>query len=477
MKLTKVFYKIRAAIHSKCPECKGDAPTWENPGKCSWCNGSGKKYRYIRLIGSSRSSKTTSIIQNFYTESWNDEFKRFSVWRDTKKDCKDTVGKDIEKIFPTMPYYTPNTVSLHKTESIYTFPSGSTIEICGTDDAEKVHGFNGDVAWCNEPYSISRETFDQIDMRTSMYVIIDMNLKQSHWADDIGKDKRCITIHSTYKDNPFCPPEQKRKILSYQPVKYSSVVRDGVMSEGEAQVYNLTENKSGLTEAQLNELARCKENERTRSANQFNWQVYGLGEKAEKPNRIFNWTEISDEEYNKLESKIYYGVDWGTVDPWAIVEAKYYDGGLYLRELNYLSENQIRANLLPTEISQVEGLDEGLVKWVFDRLNISKKSVIVCDNNREMKVIALRQAGYDYAIKASKGEDSIREGISLLQSINVFYTSSSKNIQYEQENYEWGIDRYGFVGDNNPVDRNNHTIDSIRYIANFLKIQRIIKAI
>jgi hypothetical protein len=68
-------------------------------------------------------------------------------------------------------------------------------------------------------------------------------------------------------------------------------------------------------------------------------------------------------------------VDWGTVDPWGIVEAKYLDGRLYLRELNYASENEIRQKLTPTELAQIAAGDTeeerrnqdsgGIVSWLF----------------------------------------------------------------------------------------------------------------
>lgn len=433
-----------------------------------------RRYKYIVEEGSSRSSKTRSLIQIYYRLVNEQLGKRLSVWRDTKKDSRDTVGYDMLLCFQSMPGY--NNDYYNKTEAIFSFPTASRIEINGTDDENKVMGYNGHVAWLNEPYNISRSTFDQIDQRTEDFIIIDWNPKMAHWVEDLKKDERTLVIKSTFRDNPFCPPEQKRKILSYQPVSMCQIVTDKLITEQEAKVYNITENPLNLNEKQIKELSRCKENERKGSASQFNWAVYGLGIKAEKPNRIFHWTEIPDDEYNKIDAKKYYATDWGTVDPWGIIEAKYYDGALYLHELNYKSENEWRASLLPTEIEQVEAMDEGLVKWLFTKLNIPKKAVNVCDDNREMKIIALRQAGYDYAIKAAKGPGSILEGVSLLQSIKVFYTSSSKNLEYEQENYEWETDRYGIQSEI-PVDRDNHLIDPTRYIATFLKLQGIIKKI
>lgn len=457
MKRTKVFYKIRAAIHAKNPD-------------------GSRKYKYILLTGSSRSSKTTSAIQNFYSEAWNEDNKRYSVWRDTKKDCRDTVGNDMAKnVFPDMPYYSPNIVQFNKTEAIYSFPSGSAIEICGTDDHKKVHGFNGYGLWLNEPYNISKETFDQLDQRTEGFVIIDLNPLENHWSDDLAKDPRCKVIHSTFLDNPYCPDEQKRKILSYQPVKMCQIVIDKLLTEIEAKEYNITENKLQFPKKLLTELERCKENEHKRSANAFNWSVYGLGLKAERPNRIFHWEEISDDEYNKIDATKYYGVDWGTVDPFGVLEAKYYDGALYLHELNYKSENQLKEEMPQEELIRImDDPEGGIVRWLFSKLNVNKKSYILCDTNRPLKTTALIMAGYDYAMSAPKPPGSIIDGIDLINELRVYFTSSSKNIKYEQENYSRKVDRYGIV-EQEPEDKYNHLCDPTRYIALFLQMMEIIK--
>ncbi|MGK3947040.1 hypothetical protein ABK046_52810, partial [Streptomyces caeruleatus] len=75
--------------------------------------------------------------------------------------------------------------TFHETKSILTYTTGSTFEIHGTDDENTVHGLNQDAAWLNEPYDISKAVFDQIDQRTSDFMLIDLNPKQGHWSDDL----------------------------------------------------------------------------------------------------------------------------------------------------------------------------------------------------------------------------------------------------------------------------------------------------
>lgn len=455
MKATIVYKKNWDAIHS--------------------LNGVGdRNFRYIINEGSSRSSKTISLIDCYDLYARSECDKRMTVWRDTKTDCKKTVLNDVLKHLKKTSRYKVKQ-DFNKTESIFTYSTGSTFEIHGTDDDETVHGLTQDCAWLNEPYKISRDTFDQIDQRTSDFIFIDWNPKKSHWIEDLKKDPRTIVIHSTFKDNPFCPAEQRTKILSYQPVKLSEVVVSKQIQEHDATSYDLIKNELKFSEKQIKELSRCRENEAKNSANAFNWQVYGLGIKSEKPNRIFNWQEISVEKYKEINTPIYIGVDWGAVDPWGILEVKYYDGGLYLKELNYSSENEIRARLGITELSQINGQDEGLVTWMFSKLGINKNHEVICDTNRPHKIMSLRRGDW-YAMPANKGAGSILDGIGLMQNLVVHYTSDSPNIKYEQENYSRKVDKSGYVMEE-PEDLDNHLIDPARYVVEYLHRNGIINRV
>jgi hypothetical protein len=377
------------------------------------------------------------------------------------------------QIYPDMPM--GNLVMYRDSKAIYRFLlSKSQIEINGTDKEKKVMGYNGDVAWLNEPYEISQGTFDQIDQRTSDFLIIDWNPKKAHWLDKVKKDKRTLVIHSTFKKNPFCPPEQRIKILSYQPVSMCRAVSGHLMTESEAKVYDVVRNIIGLNSGDLDELTRCQENEYKESASAYNWSVYGLGLKAEKPNRIFRWKKISLQTYYDLDVETFIGVDWGKSDPFSIVEVKYYDRALYCRQLNYASENEIRASLTATERAQIDGDEEGLVTWLFRKLNIGTDKYIICDANRRLKIVALRQVGFDNALAAHKPPGSVKDGIDLLDNLTVYYTDDSPDLEYEQENYSWKVDRYGIVEDE-PIDADNHGIDSVRYVGQFLQLEGVIK--
>lgn len=65
--------------------------------------------------------------------------------------------------------------------------------------------------------------------------------------------------------------------------------------------------------------------------------MYGLGLKAEKPNRIFKgWEIIEDKLFDELPYPMYYGMDFGLSAPTTLVAMKF-DGDetFFFKELLY----------------------------------------------------------------------------------------------------------------------------------------------
>jgi len=371
-----------------------------------------QKYKYIINSGSSRSSKTFSILQIFWILAWTNPRTKLAVFRNTKKDCKDTILQDMLKYYPTLENY--DSIKFNKTESIFTFPNGSTINIEGTDDELKVHGYHSDYLWFNEFYKMPKETFDQLDMRCSVAVFMDYNPVGKLWSDDLVKQDNAILIHSTFKDNPFCPIEQKKKILSYEPTEY-----------------NIQQN----------------------TASDYMWNVYGLGLKAEKPTRIFkNWKTITDKEFDSLPYSLYYGMDFGLSAPSTLVAMKFDgDNSFFFKELLYKPMNQMNGTLS----------DE------IHNLGIDKRLELICDSSNEINKTEgqkLRNSGYN-VIFALKGKGSVVSGIELLQKKNIYYTASSTNIEQEYEQHSWRVVQG--VQLDEPEQGNDHALDAMKYVSSW----------
>ena len=402
MQATIVFEKIWNAINAINPD-------------------GSRKYKYIINTGSSRSSKTHSILQIEWVMCLKKPNTRVSIWRETKADCKMTILADLKKAVPTFPNI--ENVIFNKTESIYTFPNGSTIEFMGGDEENRVHGFQGNIAHLNEPYKFGLEAFDQIDMRTSDFLIIDWNPKNKHWIDEVSKRENAIIIHSTFRDNPFIPEEQKKKILSYDP----------------SNPFNVEQG----------------------TANAYLHNVYALGLKAEKPNRIFKgWKELSNSDFYKLPYQSYFGLDFGLSAPTALTEMKFDgDENYFFREVLYCPLNDMK----------------GTLAEMFDKLEIPKHKQIICDSGNELnkeEARKLKNAGYN-VINAKKGSGSISAGIETMQKSKIHYTKESINIENEYESYSWKIWQ-GIQMDVPEENGDDHILDAMKYVISwYTKVFRL----
>lgn len=429
-------------------------------------------YKYIRLIGGSGSSKTHSILQALYIYGQSVKNKRISAFRGTQTNCRKTVGEDAKKIYSGLPIQ-----DFHKTTYTHWLKSGTFIEFTGTDDANILHGYETEISWFNEPYDIPKDVFTEIDKRATTCVIMDLNPKEDHWSDELEKRKDCKTIRCSFLNNPFLPERRRQTILGYKPIKYSNLVQKKLLKEIEAREYFTNTKK--FSEEDFNDLVMCQLNEKQGSANEYQWKVYGLGHKADRPNRIFHWTPITYEQFRNIDATPIIGIDWGVSDPFAIVLLKYKDGCIYVHELNYASENEWMRELSLQGRTWNKEEEGGLADMILKNIRLpeplDRKIKIICDSNYPEKVLSLRKCGWDNAISIGKKERVV-QSVSTLSQLKVYYTSTSQNIFKEQELYERETDRYNVVLET-PVDKDNHTIDAIRYDVTYLKRQGIIKIV
>jgi phage terminase large subunit len=375
------------------------------------------RYKYIKHTGSSRSSKSWSIIESAVRKCEENPNFRFTVWRDTQKSLGDTIWKDLRLIFPLSKReysFTKNT------QDIY-FKNGSTLEPHG-DDTTNAHGLTQNIAWLNEPYRMSSDTFNQIDIRSEQ-IWIDMNPIGRHWTDELEKNPRCKVIHSTFEQNPFCPKEMRLKILSYNPDNPINI-RNG-------------------------------------TADAYRWSVYGLGLKAEKPNKVYNgWESISDEDFDLLPYPSYFGLDFGSNSPTAVVEVKYNDNCFFVKERFYTPISKLPPGVSLGQALELDG--------------IPKDRIILADSADNSTYGIADLAKYGFWIKpAKKGQGSVATGISFIQSKKVFVCKNSVNLYFEESQYEW--EEYKGVLMDFVIKKDDHLIDAFRYIATYLQFHLNIK--
>lgn len=251
----------------------------------------------IRIVqGGTSASKTISILLYLIARAQSDESKTLtSIVSESIPHLKRGVIRDFKNILQGHGYW--KDANWNVADSTYTFETGSQIEFFSTDNGDKLRGARRDRCYINEANNNSFDAFEQLEVRTKEFVILDYNPTNEFWAITELKGKRDDVdfIILTYKDN------------------------------------------EALDEAIVRSIEQ-------RKGRKGWWEVYGLGLMGEVEGKIYKDWEIIDSipHEARLERR---GLDYGyTNDPAAIVDVYKYNGGYIIDEICYqkgLSNKQI----------------------------------------------------------------------------------------------------------------------------------------
>jgi len=281
----------------------------------------------------------------------------------------------------------------------YTFPNGSQIEFFSADNDAKLRGARRDWLYMNECNNMTFHSYTELASRTKQGVYLDWNPTNTFWFhNELLNDKDVDFLTINYTDNEACP------------------------------------------ESALNFILKAKEKAEQGNAFWQNWyKVYGLGEIGNLEGVIFNnWQQI-----DKIPTDaklIGIGCDFGyTNDPTALIEVYTYNGKRYVNELMY------RSGMLNSDIAKV----------------LPKGVIVYADSSEPKSIDEIKR--YGIMIKGvTKGKDSIKYGIDVMQQQEYFVTSQSENLIKELRSYSWDKDKEGKKL-NKPIEYFNHAIDALRY--------------
>jgi phage terminase large subunit len=189
--------------------------------------------------------------------------------------------------------------------------------------------------------------------------------------------------------------------------------------------------------------------EKLQTRDQNLWRVFGEGLKGIPTRVVFNHQQYYDE-LPKTAKFLAYGIDFGYNDPTTLVSV-YKDGdSIYCEELLYL-----RNTTIPDLIYKIKDLG----------LNLTDD--FICDSANPQSISEMVRSGIN--AKPVK-KDTILSGIDQIKRSNFFVHGGSKNLIDELNSYVWKNDKNGNNLDE-PEDKNNHTIDAIRYVLQ-MKVMR-----
>ena len=294
------------------------------------------RIRGVASKGGTRSSKTWSTLQLLHLLSVNAEKPLvISCVAATLPMVKRGMQRDFKQMLLAENEWVED--SFNKSEGTYTYDNGCMIEFFGVDNASKVHGSARDILFVNEAQSIPREIFRQLDIRTRKKVIIDFNPVRKFWGETEFVGDRYITIHSTYKDNPYLSEEQVSAI--------------------------------------------------EKNRNDANWwRIYGEGETGGVEGNVYPEYEVIEDMPETFTGRCL-GLDFGFVnDPTAIVDIRFQGWDLYIDLLCY-ETGLLNANI--AEYLTVNGLNR--IITVCD--NAEQKSIVELQQKRVKAMPCIKGRG------------------------------------------------------------------------------------
>jgi phage terminase large subunit len=350
------------------------------------------------VAGGTSASKTVSIVLILIDYAQSHKNEKISIVSESFPHLKRGAIRDWMSIMQEHNYF--KDALWNKTDYIYTYETGSIIEFFSADQPGKVRGPRRDVLFINEANNISYETFTQLEIRTKKIIWLDWNPVSEFWfyTNETPNEP-------AIKDRPDCD----FLILTY---KDNESLDPNIVKTIEA-----------------------------RMGNKNWWKVYGLGELGEHEGRIYTGWQILDDVPHEARLERY-GVDFGySNDPTAIVAIYKYNNGYILDEIEYR-----------------KGLSN---KDIADILNNNEYALVRADSAEPKSIDEIRLYGLNI-IPATKGKDSVRQGIQYVQDQKISVTKRSTNILREYRNYLWQTDKEGKII-NEPEVIWNHAMDAIRY--------------
>jgi phage terminase large subunit len=340
--------------------------------------------------GGTRSGKTYKINLFFVIKLMQEKGKVFTICRASLPSLKGSVMRDFFDILQRMGMYSEE--YHNKTENTY-WLNENLVEFVSVDQPQKIRGRKRNYLFINEANELNYEAWMQLAFRTEEKIVIDYNPSDEYsWIYDQVLTRDDCEFHiTTYLDNPFLPSELVQEI------------------------------------------------ERLREADENYWTIYGLGQRGQSSELVYTHWEVVSEFPENCE--VVYGLDFGYINPSALVKVGFKEGAVYVDEMLY--EYKLTTTDLVARINAA---------------GIERHNEIFCDNADPAAIEELSRA----RLNAKPAHKDVLEGIMKVKSMPLRITSRSVNVLKEIRNYKWKLDKNGKILEE-VVKFSDHSLDAIRY--------------
>jgi len=363
----------------------------------------------VILQGGTDSGKTYATMQELFIIASTTVPPKIdpiiSIVNKSIPDSKKGAYRIAESIYHSNEFINKAIVNWNQGERVVTFNTGWIMEFLGATDEQSAKQGKRQYLFVNEANGVAYPIFWQYAKRTRVRTVIDYNPSAPFWAHEklIGTTKDGNDLYATVE--------------------------------------------TWISDHRHNPFMDEKDHAKTENIKDKDlWNVYARGRTGNLIGLIYpNWKQILDKDFPWYEERKFGGVDFGyTVDPTAAIDCRRIGNKIYVHELCYLPA-----------VTAVQ------LKALYKANKYTDETPIYCEHDGDM-IRQLRQ--FDLmTIATRKGAGSIRAGIAKVNEYEIYFTASSKNIEYERQRYMWMMDPDTGKPTNTPIDKVNHLMDAIRY--------------
>lgn len=379
------------------------------------------------LEGSSRSGKTWSSVDFIvYLCSTIETGATINIIKETYNSFKTTLYEDFNR---RLPMYGIKSPFSDKQEVAQFKLFGNQINLLGADKESKFHGAGCDYFYVNEALDVSNAIFDQAEQRCRKFWWMDYNPKATeHWIFNKVCNRAGVSfLKTTFLDNPFVSANEKRKILSYEPTHPED--RHLPVDKRRPHPINIAQG----------------------TADDYMWNVYGLGLRSAPEGLIFPNVEWIDKFPENLE-KIYYGSDIGQTESPSTVAKVGIDklatvaspGNMYIECLAH--------EPTPSTNDYIRLLNTC----------VQKNTVVWADSAEPGYISAARQAGMQ-VLGVNKFPGSIMYGIGIMKNYKIHLVKNQHYQAFLKEQTNYKKREVNGIKLDEPIDDHNHIWDGARY--------------
>lgn len=358
--------------------------------------------------GGTDSGKTYAIIQLLYYTACTPAPATDPIITIVSKsipDSKKGAYRTAKAIYNTNEYLKNYVRDWNETDRTIYFKTGWIMEFTSYQDEQTAKQGKRQYLFLNEAQGIAYPIFWQLAKRTRIKTFIDYNPTAPFWAHE----------------------------------KLIGTTKDGNDLNASVELI--------ISDHRHNPFLSQKDHDKTENIKDKElWRVYARGMTGNLSGLIYpNWKMIPDSDFPWKEDGKFGGIDFGyTNDPTAGVLCVRIANKVFVHELCYTTA------MTPNQL-----------KSLFSSTGFNAETPIYCEHDGDM-IRQLRQLEL-LAIAARKGQGSINAGISKVKEYEIYFTESSKNIDFERKRYMWMTDPDTGKSINTPVDKDNHLLDAIRY--------------